>query len=101
MPGSNRALGIDVSRWKGQVNWQAVKDAGAVFGIPKTTDGETYVDTTFMDNWRGMKTERLSIVDRQLRRGQWSRQNPKRLDDVDDLAVHRKRNHPRRERQRG
>lgn len=55
MPDSNRALGIDVSRWKGQVNWQAVKDAGAVFGIPKTTDGETYVDPTFIDNWRGMK----------------------------------------------
>lgn len=47
------ARGIDVSKSQGMVSWPAVKEAGYVFAYVKATDGETYVDPTFPQNWSG------------------------------------------------
>jgi lysozyme len=47
------ARGIDVSKSQGTVSWPAVKGAGYLFTFVKATDGETYVDPTFEQNWAG------------------------------------------------
>jgi lysozyme len=47
------ARGIDVSKSQGTVSWPAVKEGGYVFTFIKATDGETYVDPTFAENWAG------------------------------------------------
>ena len=47
------AHGIDVSKSQGTVSWSAVKEAGYLFTFIKATDGETYVDPTFAQNWSG------------------------------------------------
>lgn len=43
-------LGIDVSRWQGQMNWQVAKDAGIVFAIIKMSEGSATADPTFTRN---------------------------------------------------
>jgi lysozyme len=49
------ALGIDVSAWRGTVEWRQVKDAGVSFAFAKATEGTEYVDPTLAPNWAGMK----------------------------------------------
>jgi lysozyme len=46
------APGIDVSQDQGSVAWGEVADAGIVFTFIKATDGMTYVDPTFAQNWQ-------------------------------------------------
>jgi lysozyme len=48
----NLAPGIDVSKDQGSVAWGAVADAGIVFAFIKATDGMTYVDPMFAQNWQ-------------------------------------------------
>lgn len=43
-------LGIDVSRWQGQVNWRAVKNDGVHFVIAKATEAQTWVDPQYARN---------------------------------------------------
>src|SRR3954449_9170784 len=47
------AHGIDVSKSQATVDWTAVQAAGYAFAYVKATDGETYVDPTFEQNWMG------------------------------------------------
>ena len=48
-------LGIDVSHFQGDVNWQDVAGSdGMHFAYAKATEGETYVDPKFADNWKGI-----------------------------------------------
>ena len=47
--------GIDVSKWQGSVNWPEVKQAGIAFAFARATYGITEVDSSFKDNWQGMK----------------------------------------------
>jgi GH25 family lysozyme M1 (1,4-beta-N-acetylmuramidase) len=42
----NCVLGIDVSKYQNDVNWDTVKDAGVEFAIVKFTEGNTYFDGT-------------------------------------------------------
>lgn len=54
----NTKIGIDVSRWQGDINYQAVKDAGVEFVFIKVggtigIDGEYYVDKKFIQNIEG------------------------------------------------
>jgi len=51
--------GIDVSHYQGNVNWNAVKEAGITFAIAKSTGGITYVDPQFQTNWEGIKSAGL------------------------------------------
>src|SRR5215471_14288745 len=48
-------LGIDVSNWQGNVDWEAVKANGVVFGFCKATEGIDYRDRFFPHNWQQMK----------------------------------------------
>jgi lysozyme len=52
---STRLSGIDVSKWQGEVNWQAVKQAGVAFAFVRASYGSSEVDSRFAANWQGMK----------------------------------------------
>jgi lysozyme len=47
--------GIDVSYWQAEIDWPAVRATGQVFTFIKATEGLSYTDPTFSDNWRGAK----------------------------------------------
>ena len=46
--------GIDVSHFQGIVNWQQVAQAGMSFAFAKATEGITYTDPQFTNNWSGI-----------------------------------------------
>ncbi len=48
---SKPILGIDVSHFQGDVNWEEVKKAKIIFAYAKATQGETYTDPDFKRNW--------------------------------------------------
>ncbi len=43
-------LGIDVSNWQGNVNWEEVANDGYTFAWAKATEGMTYTDPMFFTN---------------------------------------------------
>lgn len=43
--------GIDVSKYQGDIDWQAVKDAGVAFAFIKATEGGDRTDSKFQINW--------------------------------------------------
>jgi lysozyme len=47
--------GIDVSYWQSGIDWPKVRATGQRFSFVKTTEGESYTDPTFEDNWKGAK----------------------------------------------
>lgn len=47
--------GIDVSKWQGDIDWQAVKRSGVKFAFIKATEGGDHVDDRFEQNWAGAK----------------------------------------------
>jgi lysozyme len=49
----NTVPGLDVSFWQEDINWQAVRSAGARFVFIKATEGVGYTDSTFPRNWEG------------------------------------------------
>lgn len=49
-------LGIDVSKWQGEIDWQKVADeTDYVFAFIKATENVGHVDPKFRENWRGAK----------------------------------------------
>jgi lysozyme len=55
-----RAKGVDVSRYRGHINWQKVKnETDVAFGITKATQGIFSIDETFDTNWVGMRKVNL------------------------------------------
>jgi lysozyme len=47
--------GIDISKWQGDIDWQAVKSAGTKFAFIKATEGGDHLDERFHANWAGAK----------------------------------------------
>ncbi|MCV9947752.1 GH25 family lysozyme [Paenibacillus sp. BT-177] len=47
---SRNAQGIDVSRYQGKINWKAVKADGISLAFVKASQGQRYVDRTFIAN---------------------------------------------------
>lgn len=47
--------GIDIARYQGAVDWQALKAAGIRFAYIKATEGGDYVDPMFEANWRSAR----------------------------------------------
>ncbi len=45
--------GIDVSKWQGDIDWRAARNADIAFAFIKATEGGDIVDERFADNWRG------------------------------------------------
>ena len=59
MSSQNKAAGVDVSHYQGNVDWNAVKAAGVSFAFAKATESTTYVDSEFKTNWQAMKAAGL------------------------------------------
>jgi WD40 repeat protein len=53
------ALGIDVSRFQGTIDWAAVKDAGISFAFIKATQAVGRLDANFTQNWQAAKAAGL------------------------------------------
>ena len=47
--------GIDVSYWDAGIDWPKVRATSQRFVFVKATEGDSYADPTFDDNWRGAK----------------------------------------------
>ena len=47
--------GVDVSYYQGSIDWHAAKAAGIAFGVARTSDGTSFKDPKFAQNWAGMK----------------------------------------------
>lgn len=58
---NNYKNGIDVSHWQGTIDWQKViQDKQHIeFAFVKATEGETYQDPKFQENWQGMNENGL------------------------------------------
>jgi len=52
-------VGMDVSHFQGQVDWQKVKASGAQFAFIKATEGVTIVDQSFASNRKNAKAAGL------------------------------------------
>ncbi len=47
--------GIDVSKYQGDIDWQAVKESGVAFAFIKATEGGDNMDAKFQRNWEGAR----------------------------------------------
>ncbi|MBS7698220.1 MULTISPECIES: GH25 family lysozyme [unclassified Chelatococcus] len=47
--------GIDVSRWQGDIDWNAVRRGGVYFAWIKSTEGGDHKDPKFEENWYAAK----------------------------------------------
>ena len=47
--------GIDVSKYQGDIDWQAVRSGGIQFAYIKATEGADRVDPKFFQNWEGAR----------------------------------------------
>ncbi|SER05082.1 Lyzozyme M1 (1,4-beta-N-acetylmuramidase), GH25 family [Lachnospiraceae bacterium NE2001] len=62
--GENKSLGIDVSRWQGDIDFNAVKAAGCEYVIIRLggyDDGENYTDRTYYTNIKNAKAAGLKV----------------------------------------
>lgn len=48
--------GISVSRWDAEIDWPKVRSVGIRFVFIKASEGISYIDDTFSDNWIGSKS---------------------------------------------
>ncbi len=51
----NAAEGIDVSRYQGNIDWKRVRADGKSFAFIKASQGQRYLDPTFITNAKGAK----------------------------------------------
>lgn len=51
--------GIDVSRWQGTIDWNAVAGDDVGFAFIKATEGGDYTDPRFTANWAGARQARV------------------------------------------
>lgn len=54
--------GIDVSKWQGDIDWQAVRGAGYEFAVIKLTEGVGYVDPRAAENIAGARDAGLRVM---------------------------------------
>ncbi|MGA8170376.1 MAG: GH25 family lysozyme [Methylocystis sp.] len=47
--------GVDVSKYQGNIDWQAAKDAGVAFAFIKASEGGDAADAKFLRNWEGAR----------------------------------------------
>ncbi len=63
---NNTMVGIDISKWQGEVDFQKVKDAGCEFvilriGVMKDKDSDLVMDNTFRENYKNAKAVGLKV----------------------------------------
>ncbi len=54
-------FGIDVSKWQGTVDWNAVAADGVVFAYVRVSDGLGTLDQQFDANWQGAKAAGIRV----------------------------------------
>ena len=54
------ALGIDVSHFQGEINWNEIKENNITFAYSKATEGHNYTDPKFQLNWKNMTNAEIS-----------------------------------------
>ncbi len=54
-----RAMGVDVSKFQGSIDWNSVAAAGHQFAMVKATEGASIVDPQFAANWSGSQAAGL------------------------------------------
>lgn len=54
-------IGIDVAKWQGKVNWNAVRESGYSFAFVKASEGVGYEDPTFKRNWNEARAAGLLV----------------------------------------
>ncbi|MDP2341992.1 MAG: GH25 family lysozyme [Deltaproteobacteria bacterium] len=47
--------GVDVSYYQERINWASVKAAGVDYAFIRVSDGSTFIDPRFEENWRGAR----------------------------------------------
>jgi GH25 family lysozyme M1 (1,4-beta-N-acetylmuramidase) len=47
--------GIDVSYWQDGIDWSAVAGDGVRYAFIRVSDGNTFIDPRFQENWRGAR----------------------------------------------
>ena len=52
--------GIDVSKYQGDIDWDAVRGSGTKFAFIKATEGGDHADEKFSANWNGAKAAGLA-----------------------------------------
>ncbi len=55
-PSDYEIHGIDVSKYQGNIDWNAVHDSGVRFAWIKATEGGDYADEKFQANWEGARS---------------------------------------------
>ncbi|NBG65700.1 glycoside hydrolase family 25 protein [Acidiluteibacter ferrifornacis] len=55
-----QALGIDVSHFQGAVDWDEIKANNITFAYTKATQGATYIDSKFHQNWSEMAAANIA-----------------------------------------
>ena len=53
--------GVDVSSYQGQIDWQTLAGEDISFAFIKATEGSSFVDPRFEDNWQNAKECSLSV----------------------------------------
>ncbi len=53
--------GIDVSKWQGDIDWQAVRAAGTQFAFVKATEGGDHADERFPQNYAAAKAAGIPV----------------------------------------
>jgi GH25 family lysozyme M1 (1,4-beta-N-acetylmuramidase) len=54
-PAGETTFGVDVSKYQADIDWAAAADDGVKFAIVRVSDGLTYHDEYFDQNWAGTK----------------------------------------------
>jgi lysozyme len=58
-PAGSVMEGVDVSHYNGTVNWKQVRASGRTFAYAKATEGTSFVDQTFSQNYAAIKAAGL------------------------------------------
>ena len=53
--------GIDVSHYQGTIDWKQIQEQDIAFALIKATEGSSYVDACFYDNWEAASQTELYI----------------------------------------
>ena len=53
--------GIDVSEWQGRINFKEVAESGIEVVYIRASEGTSYIDPYFMDNYRGAKENGIRV----------------------------------------
>lgn len=51
---SYAVMGVDVARYQGTIDWEALSKQGVAFAFIKATEGSSHVDVRFRENWNAV-----------------------------------------------